>query len=268
MKYLLYTLSLGLILITACNQDEEAPSLTYPIADFDFQLSDTLDPYRVTFENNSQNSISYLWDFGDGNQSTLEAPSHRFELPGTYVIRLDVLSEDSLSDYMRRTFMIPDSGRISFSYLNAGCEVPCEVEFEAYAPQATNVRWDFGDGTQSEETNPIHQYLEHGTYTVRLEADMPGGIQRVSQTLQVYPDGTLPNAKFYYTGGLCTVPCEVSFTNITENATRYEWDFGDGETSLQENPVHTYQFKGVYRIKLKAYNDAGYDEYIQSVEVF
>lgn len=258
--------ALAALAFWGCTEDDEV-KLTYPLAGFAITMPDSTDNRRIVLENNSQDAVSYLWDFGDGAQSTALSPSHRYELPGTYIIRLTALSKDSLVDYARRSFMIPDSGNLSFSYFNAGCEVPCEVMFEAYAPEAASVRWDFGDGSQSEELNPVHQYLEHGTYTVRLEAEMPNGIQRVSQTLVLAPDGTLPVAEFLFSGGVCGAPCEVSFTNTSENAERYEWDFGDGNQSAQENPTHTFRFAGTYRVVLRAYNGAGYDEYVRSVKV-
>ncbi len=64
-------------------------------------------------------------------------------------------------------------------------------------------------------------------------------------------------AKFYYSGAHRSVPAEVTFNNKSVLATSYQWEFGDGETSGDENPVHTYEKKGTYEVVLTAYNDAG-----------
>lgn len=55
-------------------------------------------------------------------------------------------------------------------------------------------------------------------------------------------------------------PMKVILSNESSYATRYRWDFGDGNTSMESNPVHKYEKIGVYRIKLTAYNDDGYSD--------
>jgi len=50
---------------------------------------------------------------------------------------------------------------------------------------------------------------------------------------------------------------EVTFTNFSQNATSYEWDFGDGNTSTEKDPVHTYDMAGTYTVELTASNDEG-----------
>jgi Zn-dependent metalloprotease len=59
-------------------------------------------------------------------------------------------------------------------------------------------------------------------------------------------------ADFYTLGYGCTVPYDISFTNISSNATTYHWDFGDGTNSTEENPVHTYTAEGIYTVQLIA----------------
>ena len=60
---------------------------------------------------------------------------------------------------------------------------------------------------------------------------------------------------------------QVSFTNTSVGATEFSWDFGDGNTSTDENPVHTYADKGVYTVKLEASNSCSDDDVTESVEV-
>ena len=57
----------------------------------------------------------------------------------------------------------------------------------------------------------------------------------------------------------------VKFDNYTRNASRYEWDFGDGTTSTEKNPEHVYQQAGDYRVTLKAFNGIGAHETSQTV---
>lgn len=63
-------------------------------------------------------------------------------------------------------------------------------------------------------------------------------------------------------------PLTIVCSNRSSNATHYRWDFGDGHTSTDENPVHKYDSKGVYRVRLYAYNnDYQKDEYEQTITV-
>lgn len=59
----------------------------------------------------------------------------------------------------------------------------------------------------------------------------------------------------------------VHFTNLSENETSVSWDFGDGETSTDENPTHTYDAEGAYTVKLTATNAGGSDVVQQTVNV-
>ena len=68
-----------------------------------------------------------------------------------------------------------------------------------------------------------------------------------------------PSAKFSISGYEVATPCTITFINISTNATAYEWDFGDGSTSIQSNPTHTYSFAGSYLLTLKATGPGGSD---------
>lgn len=57
----------------------------------------------------------------------------------------------------------------------------------------------------------------------------------------------------------------VKFDNYTRNASRYEWDFGDGTTSTEKNPEHVYQQAGDYLVKLKVFNGIGENEYSRTI---
>lgn len=77
-----------------------------------------------------------------------------------------------------------------------------------------------------------------------------------------------PVAGFTSTGGNCDAPCPVTFTNTSTNATTYSWNFGDGGTSSEENPVHTYASGGTWAVVLTATNSEGKsDNFSSSVTV-
>ncbi|MPR36048.1 PKD domain-containing protein [Salmonirosea aquatica] len=140
------------------------------------------------------------------------------------------------------------------------CTAPCTVQFTDASTgrglYAWNYRWDFGDGTSSTEKNPSHTYTQTGTHQVTLSLSGKYG-NATDSSLTVTVKGKGPVAGFTFTGGNCTAPCEVVFTNQSENATTYLWTFGDGTSSTQQNPVKTYTSAGKYKVELTASNAQG-----------
>jgi hypothetical protein len=125
----------------------------------------------------------------------------------------------------------------------------------------TTYLWDFGDGETSTEFEPTHDYAAAGTYDVSLEACNPAGMcDTYEDTVEVLP---WPQAGFTYAVDVL----EVTFTNTSLDALTYEWEFGDGTGSADENPVHTYAGGGTYTVVLTATNDCAIDVYSEAVEV-
>ena len=73
-----------------------------------------------------------------------------------------------------------------------------------------------------------------------------------------------PTASFTYK---TEAPLKVVLTNTSTNATSYEWDFGDGKTSIEQNPTHRYSAVGSYIITLVAKNPTGSQQYRQTVKI-
>ncbi|KPA18401.1 secreted protein containing PKD domain protein [Candidatus Magnetomorum sp. HK-1] len=114
--------------------------------------------------------------------------------------------------------------------------------------------WSFGDGEKSADKNPIHTYSNPGEYTVSLMVSGPGGTdtQKITQAVEVHqiePVKVLFIAK--KTRGIA--PLDVEFINMTQgDVTSWLWDFGDGVTSTEKNPMHVYTQTGNYTVTLIA----------------
>ncbi|MDF1575870.1 MAG: immunoglobulin domain-containing protein [Bacteroidales bacterium] len=115
--------------------------------------------------------------------------------------------------------------------------------------------WDFGDGTVSTETNPMHTYDTPGTYHVRLSGTGPDGIIITKDTTVIVYEQ--PDAELEVTPDLVFVsdppsPSDkpVNFYNLTTEYETVTWDFGDGTTSTKINPIHNYLETGVYDVTL------------------
>ncbi|MEI7726671.1 MAG: PKD domain-containing protein [Bacteroidota bacterium] len=110
--------------------------------------------------------------------------------------------------------------------------------------------WDFGDGTFSAEKNPAHYYPNVGSYKVCMTVTDSCGTDSACNLVSFY----LPMHVQFSSGLLVTDGLKVAFTDQTTGATSWLWNFGDGQTSTVQNPVHTYQQTGDYKVCLKAGN--------------
>ena len=117
--------------------------------------------------------------------------------------------------------------------------------------------WDFGDGTVSEEVEPMHSYTEVGTYTIRMIAQngKNGKYKTHEKTMSV--EVTTAPFAYFNVDTLLKANKEVQFINKSARATSYLWDFGDGNTSTDETPNHIYAEGGRYEITLTSSNDKG-----------
>ncbi len=133
-----------------------------------------------------------------------------------------------------------------------------EVTFKNTSKNATSYTWDFGDGSKSTEENPTHTYTKDGTYTIKLTATNAGGSAEKTRTVTISLEGTSTQLVANFTFAVDEKTAgKVTFTNTSEGATSYAWDFGDGNTSTDENPAHTYAKDDTYTVKLTATNAGG-----------
>ncbi len=113
--------------------------------------------------------------------------------------------------------------------------------------------WDFGDGTTSTEENPTHDYTADGTYTVSLTAD--DGTDNHTTMADVAVSSPAPNQPPVAGFTASCVDLDCTFTNTSSDpdvgdTLTYQWDFGDGGTSTEENPTHSYAAAGSFQVTL------------------
>ena len=222
----------------------------------------------ISFTNSSLEGHSFKWEFGDGTTSTEENPSHAYVSSGTYIVKLTVYSKkEKKSDDATVNITVTDLVPVAnFSFSGAGGNAPCTVSFTNSSTNATSYSWDFGDGGTSTETNPQHTYTSGGTFTVQLTATGNGGSNSITKTVNVLnPVG--PVASFTYSGAGNYAPCNVTFTNTSQNATSYSWNFGDGGTSTATNPSHTFTTGGTFTVQLTATGTGGSNTTSQTVNI-
>ncbi|MEE1898215.1 PKD domain-containing protein, partial [Flavobacterium rakeshii] len=143
---------------------------------------------------------------------------------------------------------------------SVACSLPHTVFFTDQSEQPDTWEWDFGDGSTSTAQNPIHTYISQGEYTVTLKVT-----DTIFNTFDIHTDVVtiqLPTVDF--TTGVpsnCT-DYTLVFTDATAfsgdgSITAWEWNFGDGTTSVVQNPEHTYSTSGTYTVTLKVTTNTG-----------
>ncbi len=199
----------------------------------------------------------FTWDMGDGTILNGQSPpDHDYGTWGEYTITLSVTNGFCDDEIQHTVEIIPPLPIADFVGPASGC-APLTVNFQDLSEYATGWFWTFGDGGTATVANPSYTYFQPGTYTVSLGVNgiVPGTTDQIiyEAIIEVYPSAI---AAFTVTPDEVSVPGEPIYCiNLSQNATSYEWDFGDGETSTLENPEHFYQEVGLYIITLTANNE-------------
>ncbi len=206
----------------------------------------------VNFTNQTQgttNNTQYLWNFGDGQTSTLKNPVHAFSDTGTYNITLTVINQGCSKDTERLKYILIIVPKANFGY-QFTCNNPTSVTFTDSSKGAQTWFWKFGDGTTSNVQNPpVHTYPHQGPYIVTLIVTnaTTGCVDSMKQTVQV---GT-PVAQFGANITSGCAPLTVHFADSSQFATHWVWNFGDSTaTSALQNPNHQYTKSGQYTVTL------------------
>ncbi len=124
---------------------------------------------EYSFTNSSTGAISYEWDFGDGNTSTEESPTHVYAEANTYTVSLTATNEVGLSSTLEQSIDILAPVTADFSY-QVDPDDYRTFSFMDASVGAVMLLWEFGDGFQFTGMNPTHTYDEDGVYTVTLTA--------------------------------------------------------------------------------------------------
>lgn len=229
-------------------------------------------PLEVYFLDKSAGEISkWLWSFGDGSSSTDRNPKHTYTTPGTYTVALTVTDSQGNSNKKTRTDYITVNASAGFTGSPTSGVAPLTVQFQAAsATGVTSWSWNFGDGQTSTEPNPRHTYTNPGQYTVSLTVTDSLGTRTETKPdyITVTPiTGVLADFTAAPTSG--PTPLSVDFTDKSQGEiTSWNWDFGDGGTSTEQNPRHTYMTPGSFTVSLTVTGPNGTDTKTQADAIF
>src|SRR6185312_1846644 len=213
----------------------------------------------------------WTWNFGDPasgvkNTSTIQNPSHVFSGPGTYTVKLKIkgaCGSDSTTRVVIVTTPVANftGGNVclhdSTHFLDASTTLG--------GGTITKWSWNFGDGGTSLLQNPAHLYATAGTYNVTLTVTSSFGCD---STLKIQVVVVAPPSPAFTN----TKACIGSTTQFTDKSTTtsgtitgWAWNFGDGGTSIVQNPAHTYGAAGAYNVVLVVTNSSGCVDSIKEV---
>lgn len=234
--------------------------LDVPEADYDFKLNG----FNIEFTQKTRYGKEFIWEFGDGATSDLADPTHVYTDEGVYTVTLTVRNICGEDTYSRELTVTP---RPVIEFSASATEI-CVGDTVYYMdnssnnPTTWNWTFDGGDPAASTDQDPVVIYNTPGTYAVQLEASNQFGSNESTQSdyVTVYGD---PMALFSAETNSTT----VKLTNESEQIGTILWDFGDGETSNEKDPVHRYQHPGTYLITLTIQNACGESTYMTEVSV-
>jgi YVTN family beta-propeller protein len=223
-------------------------------------------PLKVSFTDQSTGApVEWKWAFGDeSNYSTEKNPVHIYNKSGLYSVTLTA-SDANGSNALTKTGYIAVSGILltplaNFSVSSTSGSVPLTVSFTDQSTGSPAAwKWTFGDGNYSTERNPVYTYNKSGLYSVTLAASNENGSNTLTKTGYIAVSNSLV-AAFSASPSSGSLPLSVNFIdnslidNSTGSPASWTWDFGDGNTSTERNPVHIYNKTGKYTVSLSVNN--------------
>lgn len=178
--------------------------------------------------------LTYLWDFGSGNTSTLmNPPVINYTNNGIYPISL-VVSDNNNCSATAFTTVVISAPVASFFVADAVNDTVCSVVHFQNLSTGFNPLFSYGDGTFGADT--FHTYLNPGTYQVNLQVSAGSCLDDTTITIVVENVVAAFTTTPSYS---CSWPVSVQFNNQSINGATWIWEFADGTSSTSNNPVHT-----------------------------
>jgi len=219
-------------------------------------------PMQVAFiDQTTGNPTSWQWDFGDGQTSGEQNPKHLYQKEGVYTVSLTAQNNFGRDTRVRTDLITVARGpAVDFSADRTIIGVGGRVTFTDLSLNApTNWVWDFGDGSTGTGPKPDHVYRSTGVYDVTLIASNPDQSNSLTKN-QYITVLNIPHAEFVADKTRGSAPLAVHFIDQSQGVpTSWKWDFGDGETTIEKNPVHTYSTLGTFTVSLTVSNVNGQD---------
>ncbi|MFY0674301.1 MAG: PKD domain-containing protein [Bacteroidia bacterium] len=266
-----YTVKLSVTSDFGCTDKLTQDVTVYPAPDAAIALTNGCEPDTISFKNNSiykgSDALSYEWDFGNGNTSNIENPMYQYGTAGTYLVKMIVTSSNGCTDSSNGSIEIYAVPTADFSVANA-CLGDTTIFTNNCSGTITEYNWFLRQGNRSSKENPKVLYSEEGNLSVQLIITAEGGCtDTVSKNVEVFEK---PNAAFTLKNA-CE-GSEVIFNNQSSTGSgslTHSWSFGDGNSSTDLSPAHTFTTEGTYSIELTVTTENNCsDSKTENIEIF
>jgi gliding motility-associated-like protein len=243
-----------------------------PIANFTANKTSGCSPLTVTFQDLSTNNpTSWIWDFGNGQLSSLQNPTVNFSAPGNYTIKLIARNSSGVDQEEKTNYVtvFPSPLPGFTADITTAC-MPATIHFtdQTTVPSGggtiTSWEWNFGDvgpGSTSSLQNPSHTYTAPGFYTVSLRVTSSTGCQSFTSIGRYIRIISGIDADFIASQpNTCQGPFTINFQDQSSGpgTLSYLWNFGNGSpTSTLPNPSTVYSTPGTYPVQLTVQSDLG-----------
>lgn len=255
----IFLTALALIACNHTTNNNPQPTFSKPVVDFTWSGSQSA-PSSITFTNNTQNAVSYRWDFGNGEISTQQFPGRvTYNQPGAFDVILTATNGDKQALLKKTIVITPNDDPVahfSYTFKNQKTYAPVSIDFSNQSVNADNYEWDI-DGIARITPSPANVvFNQAGSYKIKLVAIKGAKRSPVyEQTINVSAN-TDPVAAFSlnYHPYPCTAGEEVQFVNLSSNSDSWLWTFGTTgpSASTAEHPIVKFNAPGMYTITLIA----------------
>jgi PKD repeat protein len=247
--------------LNGCSKEFTKNLYVFPKPKADFvAVKGSCENEPFTFNNRSSVSsgeLGYIWNFDDnGAVATLKDVSYDFNTSGVKNVKLKAISEFGCEDSMVKPIDVKAAPAASFTN-TAACSITPTTFTNTTAPKSgwtPSYSWNFGDGTTSTAASPVKNWTNLGPKNVTLKVMLNNGCSdQITRTLNV---GTQPVAAFSAENTCAGQP--MTFVNSTtwpQGDITYLWNFADGNTSNNSDPLHTYNVNStrVFNVTLYAF---------------
>jgi len=260
-----YTVTLEVTTANGCQHTSTQQAIVHPTPVSSFTVDDVCVSAQAVFVNGSSVSSGTIanndWDLGVGTSTAVNPPAQSYAQPGSYSIALTVTTDNGCTHASQQQLTVHPDPVAAFQFTEVCLGEPTALtDQSSIASGAISTwLWDLGDGNSSALQSPSHTYVADGSYTVSLTIESGFGcVDQISQTVQVYP---LPIASFTVTD-VCAYDAAM-FVNTSSGATSYQWDFGNGGTSAQQQPPPQNYAHGTYTVQLAIATGNGCSDAVQ-----
>lgn len=254
---------------SGCVDQHVKNTITYHLPVADFHADSVCENVDANFNNasttNSGVVTQYWWEFGDGENTVVASPDHRYDDPGLYEVSLAVKTNVGCRDSVTKNIRIYPAPVTAFAWSNNVCEgedLPFfdQSQIQQVTPggdQITQWDWTINGAPFSSDQHPIYTTNSYESLTIRLVTTSNYGCTTWSEnTAQVFPN---PTASM-----VIDPACQHYVTQLRSTSTiphglvsQWQWDLGDGSTSDTARVSHTYDQYGTFPIRLTVWSNKG-----------